>query len=286
MNVSPPTQSCFSARRSWRGCTSSRSSACRSTSGRRRTSSSRPAMSASVSPARGAPRASVTQGPGPGVAGPPTPLWGRCQSPCKHALWVLLFIQTLGLYVFSPKTVWKFKMMMYILYMEVNDDIFFKYSRPKPNHIKTKITPSSSCPPLQWELYHNTSCYPGVNSQLQGVCNCRGSPFSLLLTRCCPCRGWSSARDCLPRPALCSPCFFWRPFPTAQNRGKGSLLYAPRRPRITGGAEVSVPTRAEASNRGQGLYFRHFNTLGPSKSSSIHAVVLNKCRMNESMCAW
>lgn len=54
-HASSPTQSCSSVKRSWRNYTSLRSSACRSTSGKRRMSSSHPATSASGSHARGAP---------------------------------------------------------------------------------------------------------------------------------------------------------------------------------------------------------------------------------------
>lgn len=52
---SSPTQSCSLATKNWKNCMSLRSSACRSTSGKRRMSSSRPATSASGSQARGMP---------------------------------------------------------------------------------------------------------------------------------------------------------------------------------------------------------------------------------------
>lgn len=70
-NISFP-QNYFSVTRSWRGCMSSRNSVFRSTSRRRKTSSSHPATSASVSRARGVPSAGPAMGPrAKGLRAPP-----------------------------------------------------------------------------------------------------------------------------------------------------------------------------------------------------------------------
>ena len=153
-----------------------------SISRRRRTSSSRPARSAFASPVRGAPGAwpprgaARAQGAGPKGAAPPSRLRGM-PSPFTHSLPVLLLTQLWLFNVFpTPQSSVKVPNDGYILYIEVNDDIYHKYSRPKPN--QNKQNPDGSCPPPEWALLqYNTWREPSG----AGLCNCWGR-FSTPLT--------------------------------------------------------------------------------------------------------
>lgn len=156
-NASPFTQSCFSAMRSWRGCTSSRSSVFRSTSRRRRMSSSRPAMSASASLVRGAPSPGpvvARGGPrwptGQGFAGSSAPFYRGCQRPYKCSLPNSLLCSNFGFFAcFYPKTMWKYPPWNgdCKLYREGNAALQIFQAQTKPN--QTEKNPDRSCPLLK-----------------------------------------------------------------------------------------------------------------------------------------